>query len=37
MFKIPTIRSGVKITYDEASCEPMDIENYYAVEKVNKK
>lgn len=35
VFKIPTIRPGVKITYEEASREPMDIESYYAVDKVS--
>ena len=30
----PKIRPGIKITYEEASQEPMDIESYYAVEKV---
>ena len=34
-FKLPKLRPGVKVTYAEASHEPMDIENYYAVEKVN--
>ena len=34
-FKLPMIRPGVKITYEEACCEPMDIESYYAVENVS--
>ena len=34
ILEFPTIRPGIKITYEEASEEPMDIESYYAVEKV---
>ena len=35
ILKLPVLRPGVKITYEEACCEPMDIENYYAVENVS--
>ena len=34
LLQFPKIRPGVKITHEEASREPMDIESYYAVEKV---
>ena len=33
--KFPAIRKGVKVIYEEASCEPMDTESYYALEKVS--
>ena len=36
ILKLPVIRQGdIKITYEEACREPMDIENYYAVENVS--
>ena len=32
--QFPKIRPGITVNYEEASREPMDIESYYAVEKV---